>query len=615
MQYLFIVIPNNSASTLVKRQIAACPNVCSLQKEGQWYFNEAGPLPNDCLRVWTEQEARFIDSSRYDWEKIQARWHEQWSKQSRRYGRPDTLLLEKSPPNVLRARILQQQFPDARFVLSIRNPYAVCEGMKRRVGYDVARNAQHWLRCATWQVENIKSLKRHLFFRYEDLCDHRLAVQQQLREFLPECSDLSLELSIANRNPEQIARLERGEIQRINEVLLPEIELLRHFGYEIIRADSLACATRTSDSVPLQESPTAAARTQLWTSDELEKATGGRWFVPPRENWNPASVSYDINSRIANHLIITKTPLSWGRQSNDTSLRLDQVAAKGAVGAIIQQEQLRTLPALPDGFPLLLVPNTRFALRDLALAARARFQGKVICVTGTVGKTTTREMLRALLGKQGGAEATRGNNNNLAGVLRTLSYVPRDLGYAIVECGFGLPLRGLGISSSIAQPHVAVFTSLGIAHLDVFDEADLAGKNSLDVLAEYKSLIFEGLVTGGVAVICRDMPAFEIVASRLRRRDVGSSHSEVTAMPTRGCYVPASSRVLRSFGLGLMERKSNIRFQFPAITWRSIAWAPSRPSRQPVAICVRQPPISAPSRLFRGGPRFLKSRSRAARQR
>ena len=89
-------------------------------------------------------------------------------------------------------------------------------------------------------------------------------------------------------------------------------------------------------------------------------------------------------------------------------------------------------------------------------------------MTGTVGKTTSREMLRHVLDRQGGATATRGNNNNIAGVSRSMAYTPRDYAYAVLEMGFGLPLGGIAKSSQLVRPHVSLLTALGLAHLDVF---------------------------------------------------------------------------------------------------------------------------------------------------
>jgi UDP-N-acetylmuramyl pentapeptide synthase len=166
----------------------------------------------------------------------------------------------------------------------------------------------------------------------------------------------------------------------------------------------------------------------------------------------------------------------------------------------------------------LLVESTRHGLRDLAEAARARFQGKVIALTGTVGKTSSREMLIHALDKQGRAVGTRANNNNILGVCRTLSYVPREYGFSVLEMGFGNPLNGLSISSTIARPHVALFTALSAAHFDVFPAEQLRAQGGLRLLADHKSQIFDGLAEDGVAVIQRDIEEFEIVRQRARER-------------------------------------------------------------------------------------------------
>ncbi len=256
----------------------------------------------------------------------------------------------------------------------------------------------------------------------------------------------------------------------------------------------------------------------LWNADEVASATNGRWIVNPESNWSPIRVSYDISGKLTGHLVIGKTAKSWGPNASDSSQFLAQILNKGAAGIVLEESQAVAAYQVPANFPILLVPNTRYALKRLAQAARQRFAGNVIAVTGTVGKTTSREMLVHVFARQGGASGTLGNNNNLAGVHRTLASLPRDERAGVLEMGFGLPLDGLHQASLVAQPHVALFTFLSIAHLDVFSDQQLATKSPLRLLAEHKAQIFDGLAPNGTVVLRHEIPELEFLKKIAQQR-------------------------------------------------------------------------------------------------
>ena len=254
----------------------------------------------------------------------------------------------------------------------------------------------------------------------------------------------------------------------------------------------------------------SGSSTPLWSATELKKAAHGWWFKKPKaKNWDQIRVSYDIRGLAPRNLVVCKHPSTWGPNSPDTSKALAEIAAGGAAGAIVQENQLDGLPALPPTFPVLVVKDTFKALRNMAEFSRRRFEGKVVAITGTVGKTTSREMLLHLFERQGGGVATRANNNNLAGVMRTMAYVHRELAGAAIEMGFGHPRTAIGTSSEIVRPHVGLITSVSTAHLDVFPPELLATKSGEELVTEFKSRIFNGIVEGGAAVIHRGMPYFE----------------------------------------------------------------------------------------------------------
>ncbi len=269
-----------------------------------------------------------------------------------------------------------------------------------------------------------------------------------------------------------------------------------------------------------------AKRAPLWTPEAMAKATRGRWLSAPRRGWAPTQISYNLLSpRAPGHVIICMTPVSWARYRPDTSRNLATWAEGGAIGAIIQREQLATVRVLPlpRGFPLLQVKNTRYALSHLGRAARSRFSGLVVALTGTVGKTTTREMIaRALTGAgRRPVITTAGNNNNIPGVERTIASTPARARACVCEMGFGQPRDGIAKSSRRLRPQIAMITTVGAAHLDVLTPEEQRGGSPgspIELVADAKSGIFEGLEPGGVAVLGRDHARYDRVRAAAARR-------------------------------------------------------------------------------------------------
>jgi UDP-N-acetylmuramoyl-tripeptide--D-alanyl-D-alanine ligase len=180
--------------------------------------------------------------------------------------------------------------------------------------------------------------------------------------------------------------------------------------------------------------------------------------------------------------------------------------ANGATAAMVSRK--------PDGLPenpaLLMVDDVERALGALARAARARIMGRVVAVTGSVGKTTTKEMLRAALGAQGATHAAEGSFNNQWGVPLSLARMPRTTRYAVFEIGMN-HAGEIEPLTKLARPDVAVVTAIEPVHTEHFA--------SLDDVAEAKSEIFAGLAPGeGIAVINGDTPYFELLSKRAKER-------------------------------------------------------------------------------------------------
>jgi UDP-N-acetylmuramoyl-tripeptide--D-alanyl-D-alanine ligase len=145
--------------------------------------------------------------------------------------------------------------------------------------------------------------------------------------------------------------------------------------------------------------------------------------------------------------------------------------------------------------PALRVVDTRLALGQLSAAWRARFSIPVIAVTGSNGKTTTKEMLAAIFGQRGSVLATQGNLNNEIGVPLTLLRLRAEHRYAVIEMGASHPGE-IAYLSSLARPTVALITNAAVAHL--------GGFGSLDEVARTKGGIYEGLADTGVGVVNAD---------------------------------------------------------------------------------------------------------------
>jgi UDP-N-acetylmuramoyl-tripeptide--D-alanyl-D-alanine ligase len=187
-----------------------------------------------------------------------------------------------------------------------------------------------------------------------------------------------------------------------------------------------------------------------------------------------------------------------------------QALGAGAGLAVVSREKRNDFPA---DAPLLIVDDVLEGLRDLGRAARARSQAQVIAVTGSVGKTSTKEALRLALSADGETHASAASYNNHWGVPLSLARLPQSAKYAVFEIGMNhageiTPLV------KMARPHVAIVTTIAAVHLEFF--------GTLEKIAEAKAEIFLGLEKGGTAVINRDSPQFDQLARAAK--DASVSH-------------------------------------------------------------------------------------------
>jgi UDP-N-acetylmuramoyl-tripeptide--D-alanyl-D-alanine ligase len=168
----------------------------------------------------------------------------------------------------------------------------------------------------------------------------------------------------------------------------------------------------------------------------------------------------------------------------------------GAALAVVSVEKRNAFA--PDA-PLLAVADVLEGLRALAAASRARTKARVIGVTGSVGKTSTKEALRVALSRDGLTHASVASYNNHWGVPLSLARCPQDARYAVFEMGMN-HAGEIGPLSRLVRPHVAIITTVGAVHLEYF--------RSLDAIADAKAEILEGLEPGGAIILNRDIAQF-----------------------------------------------------------------------------------------------------------
>lgn len=241
--------------------------------------------------------------------------------------------------------------------------------------------------------------------------------------------------------------------------------------------------------------------TALWTHSQAEQATGGKSTAA----WTASGVSIDSRSLAAGDLFI-----ALSGPNNDAHDYLPQVAGKNAAAAVVNADRVEEFAHL--NLPLLGVEDPMQALRDLAIAARARCGGRVIGVTGSVGKTGTKEALALAFGALGRTHATQGNLNNEYGLPLMLARMPADTEYAVLELGMN-HAGEIGPLSRMLRPHVALITTVQPVHIEFFD--------GIDGIADAKAEIFEGLETGGTAILPRDHALFHHLRLRGVEQGVG----------------------------------------------------------------------------------------------
>lgn len=269
--HLFILGMNDSGTTFLQNVLSHCPNCVSFRHpkqrphgmEGQgvayWKKKQKGWYPRDIdhqvVKVFSEKAEIWREGSgKWNWKEIKNAWNEAWKKNDH-FGKADPkVFLEKTPSSLFSVPMYENNFPGCRFLIIHRNPYVVCEGIRRTVkqhkkrDYSLKRCAEHWLACSKQQIENIERLcdeGKAIWFKYEDMVTKPGNIQKRIRQFIPALSDLDIRKEarchsmdgnkyqpLKNYNNRQLKNLSPEDYAEINAVLDTAPEVLKFFGYQ-----------------------------------------------------------------------------------------------------------------------------------------------------------------------------------------------------------------------------------------------------------------------------------------------------------------------------------------------------------------------------------------------
>ncbi|MBM9402396.1 UDP-N-acetylmuramoyl-tripeptide--D-alanyl-D-alanine ligase [Gluconacetobacter azotocaptans] len=232
--------------------------------------------------------------------------------------------------------------------------------------------------------------------------------------------------------------------------------------------------------------------TVLWTRDALQAATGGTFAGDTAIA--ATGVSIDTRTLAPGDLFIALVG-----EASDGHAHVRTALDKGAAAVLVHDATGIDDPRL------LRVADTMTALHDLGRFARARFGGRMIAVTGSVGKTTTKDMLRLALAAIGPTHGAVASYNNHWGVPLTLARLPADAMFCVAEAGMNHPGE-IAPLAALIRPEVAIVTTIAGAHL--------GHMGSLDAIALEKSDLIAALPPGGTAIVPDDATGLPVFAER-----------------------------------------------------------------------------------------------------
>jgi len=238
----------------------------------------------------------------------------------------------------------------------------------------------------------------------------------------------------------------------------------------------------------------------LWTADELKAALGADCSGAMPQGAN--GVSIDTRTLQRGDLFV-----AIRGERTDGHQYIEQAFEAGAALAVVEDGYDTVSPG-----PLLRVADTLEALNALGRAGRERTKARIVAVTGSVGKTGTKEMLRLMLSRLGSVHASEKSYNNHWGVPLSLSRLPRDADYAVFEIGMNHPGEITPLTKMV-RPNAAIVTTVAPVHLEFFE--------SVEAIAEAKAEIFAGVTPGGAAILNRDNDQYALLAERAGQAGIG----------------------------------------------------------------------------------------------
>jgi UDP-N-acetylmuramoyl-tripeptide--D-alanyl-D-alanine ligase len=208
---------------------------------------------------------------------------------------------------------------------------------------------------------------------------------------------------------------------------------------------------------------------------------------------------------------------------------LPQVAQSGAAGAVVEEA-----PAdIPSDFALLLVDDTLAALQRMAASYRRTLPMKVINITGSNGKTSTKDFTAAVLSRRGRVAKTQGNLNNHIGLPLTILRASSREDFGVFEIGMNHPGE-IAPLARIARPDAAIITNIGVAHIEFM--------GTVEAIAQEKGTLAEAVRSGGFVVLPVDDPFTDSISARTRAKVIraGIDHGDVYATDLRSTSTGSS---------------------------------------------------------------------------